>query len=151
MTKEGFLAAAIPAARTISARSGLPAGITVAQAALESAWGDSRLALDAHNYFGIKARPGRETIALPTHEFAAGEQVATVARFTRYPSLLECFRDRDEMILTLSVYADARAAAADPVAFIRALAKHWATDPRYADKVLDLYHGYRFDLIDQKK
>ena len=36
------------------------AGIAVAQAALESAWGNSRLARDANNYFGIKARNGED-------------------------------------------------------------------------------------------
>ena len=127
-----------------------PATTLVQDTVYSANGGDSRLAQEAHNYFGIKARTGRDTIALRTHEFVGGKEVTTVAHFARYPSLLECFRDRDEMIMTLPVYADARAVAGDPEAFIRALGRHWATDPRYAEKVLDLYHAYRFDLIDQK-
>jgi flagellum-specific peptidoglycan hydrolase FlgJ len=38
MTREEFLAKAIDAARVSSKSSGLPVGITVAQAALESSW-----------------------------------------------------------------------------------------------------------------
>ena len=33
---------------------GIPASITLAQAALESAWGESELAKKSNNFFGIK-------------------------------------------------------------------------------------------------
>ena len=148
MTKVEFIAAATAAARASSADSGFPAGVTVAQAALESAFGRSQLSRQAHNYFGIKAHGGLPSVEFPAHEFEGGRLVRVAARFARYESMEACFADRDRLITRLSVYADARAVAGDPEAFIRALARHWATDPKYADKVLAIYRANRFDIID---
>lgn len=138
MTKDEFIAAARAAAQASSARSGFPAEIAVSQAALESAWGSSKLACLAHNYFGIKAHGGHPWIALPTCEYVDGKCRRVMARFARYESMEACFADRDRLIATLDCYAESRACAADPEAFARALAKHWATDPRYAEKLLNL-------------
>ena len=38
-------------------RTGVPASITMAQAVLESAYGNSELAVNANNHFGIKTKP----------------------------------------------------------------------------------------------
>jgi flagellum-specific peptidoglycan hydrolase FlgJ len=140
MDKQEFLAAATRAALASSRASGFPPGITVAQAALESNWGQSRLSCDAHNYFGIKAHGHHERVAYPTFEFIRGRQVRLGAEFARYSSMEECFADRDRLIASMACYADARACSADPAAFARALARHWATDPHYADKLLRVYH-----------
>jgi len=69
MTRAEFLEQAIAAARVSSKSSGLPAGITVAQAALESAWGGSELSRRANNYFGIKAHGRHASVEMPTAEF----------------------------------------------------------------------------------
>jgi flagellum-specific peptidoglycan hydrolase FlgJ len=148
MLRDKFLSSAIVAARAASAVSGFPAGITVAQAALESNWGASQLARDAQNYFGIKAHGGRPFIELPTTEFVAGKALHLTARFTRYVSMEECFTDRDAIIARVSVYAEARAAAGDPEAFARVLAKHWATDPEYAEKLLHTYRAENLAALD---
>ncbi len=151
MTKEEFIAAAIPAALESTRNSGLPAGITVAQAALESAWGQSQLSREANNYFGIKAHGEHEYIELPTTEVVKGVSVRTVARFAKYTSVTECFSDRDRLILTLACYADARNNASDPEAFVCGLAKHWATDPHYADKVLSVYQANKLSELDKQR
>src|SRR5512144_3010959 len=111
MTKSAFLALATAAALRSSRTSGLPPGVTVAQAALESRWGASQLARAAHNYFGIKARGGLPSIALPTLEYRTGRPFRTEARFARYDSMDACFADRDRIILTAACYAHARACA----------------------------------------
>src|SRR5512146_1104416 len=149
MTKRDFLEAAVAAARESSRASGLPAGVTVAQAVLESAWGASRLSREANNYFGIKAHGGSEYIELPTTEVTHGVVVRTAARFAKYSSMAECFADRDRLILSLGCYEDARSRAADPEAFVRALAKHWATDPSYSEKVLSIYRTNRLGELHQ--
>jgi flagellar protein FlgJ len=150
MTKNEFLAVAIPAARAASLASGFPAGITVAQAALESDWGRSRLAIEAHNYFGIKAHGAHPWVEFTTTEVAAAPYT-TRARFARYASMAECFADRDALLLRARCYAEARAAMGDPVAFTRALATRWATDPRYAEKVLTIYRAHGLDDLDRKQ
>ncbi|HSE49746.1 MAG TPA: glucosaminidase domain-containing protein [Terriglobales bacterium] len=149
MTSEEFLRQAAEAARASSAASGFPPGVTVAQAALESAWGRSRLATEANNYFGIKVHGGMPSIALPTVEIVAAAPVRVVARFARYASMADCFHDRDAILARVPLYAEARAASADPEAFTRALAKRWATDPQYADKVLAIYRTHRLDALDR--
>jgi flagellar protein FlgJ len=148
MTREEFIAAATAAARAASALSGYPAGVAVAQAALESAWGQSRLSTEAHNYFGIKALRGYSPVALPTREFKDGVFVQTVERFARFASMEECFRERDALIARVAAYAAARDNAHDPEAFLRGL-RPWATDPRYVEKLLALYRGNGFDQFDQ--
>ena len=148
MTQDEFIAAATAAARASSATSGFPPGVTVAQAALESGWGNSQLARMANNYFGIKARPGHEAIDLPTVEYVDGAPVRSTAKFAKFVSMAECFAARDQMIASLPAYAEARAAAQDPEAFVCALARHWATDPGYAEKVLYIYRAHRLDKLD---
>ena len=150
MTRQEFIRLAAEAALACSRVSGFPAGITVAQAALESAWGNSRLSRDAHNYFGIKAHGNGPFTELPTTEVREGKSIRCTARFARYDSMQTCFADRDHLIATLACYADVRAQAGDPEAFLQALAAHWATDPRYAEKVLSIYKANHFDRLDQR-
>jgi flagellum-specific peptidoglycan hydrolase FlgJ len=148
MTKPEFLAAATRAALACSRTSRFPPGITVAQAALESNWGQSRLSRDAHNYFGIKAHGDHARVAYPTLEHVNGRDLRVNAEFARYDSIEECFADRDRLIATTQCYAGARACGGDPEAFARALAAHWATDPQYADKLLGVYRANRLDALD---
>lgn len=150
MTKQEFLSAAIEAARQSSRSSGLPAGITVAQAALESAWGQSGLSREHNNYFGIKAHKGYDSVRMNTTEVTNGVAARTAARFAKYNSMQECFADRDRLVLTLPCYSEAKRCAADSEAFARALAKHWATDPDYADKLLRTWRANKLDQLDKK-
>lgn len=148
MNNQEFLKVAIAAAVEASLAGGLPAGITVAQAILESNWGKSRLARDANNFFGIKAHGDHDRVAYPTFECVNGRTVRVQAEFARYVSMAECFADRDRLILSAACYAGARAAANDPELFARALARHWATDPRYAEKLLAIYRENRLNELD---
>jgi flagellum-specific peptidoglycan hydrolase FlgJ len=145
----GFLAAATKAALAAAQTSRLLPGITVAQAALESAWGTSRLALEANNYFGIKAHSPHAWIELPTTEVRNGTAVRTPARFAVYGSMEECFADRDRLILTGTRYRAARECADRAEEFVRALAILWATDPSYAEKILRVYHGNGLSALDR--
>ena len=54
------------------------------------------------------------------------------------------------MIVSLPVYHEARVAAGDPEAFSHALARHWATDPAYAEKLLTVYRVHGLDALDKK-
>ena len=148
MIKEEFLQLATDAARTSSQTSGLPAGITLAQAILESAWGQSELSRRANNYFGIKAHGKHPSVEFPTTEVRDGKLIRITAKFAAYDRIAQCFACRDRLISGGAVYAEARASAQDPERFARALAKHWATDPRYADKLLRIYHENKLERLD---
>src|SRR3954467_13862378 len=143
MTKEQFMSMATTAATT----GKYPAGITVAQAALESGWGSSQLSVKANNYFGIKAHGDAESVELPTTEVVHGKVVKVSARFAAYPNIAACFADRDRIITQLACYQDARTNAADPELFTRCLARHWATDSQYAEKMLKIYRDNKLDQI----
>jgi flagellum-specific peptidoglycan hydrolase FlgJ len=149
MTREEFVAQATEAARASSAGSRLPAGITVAQAALESRWGESELSRRANNYFGIKAHGKHASVEIPTTEVVKGIARKVSARFAAYRDMKECVACRDRLILGGAVYAEARSHVNDPEQFARALAKHWATDPHYAEKLLRVYRENKFDRLDE--
>jgi flagellar protein FlgJ len=114
----------------------MPVLVTVAQAALESDWGLSKLSQEANNYFGIKAHGIHQRIQMCTHECEAGNSVEVKAEFAKYLSMLDCFQCRDGILLRAAVYAGAREKRGDEAAFIAEIAKHWATDPKYAEKLL---------------
>jgi flagellum-specific peptidoglycan hydrolase FlgJ len=135
MTKHEFVQQAHAAALRSSDRSGMPAMVTVAQAALESNWGQSKLSQEANNYFGIKAHGTHERIQMSTEECEHGARITVEAEFAKYPSLLDCIRCRDGILLRSACYASARQARGDEAEFIREIAKHWATDPKYAEKL----------------
>ncbi|MGD0973626.1 MAG: glucosaminidase domain-containing protein [Candidatus Korobacteraceae bacterium] len=149
MTRSEFLRQAMAAAKAASAKSGFPAGITVAQAALESAWGQSRLSREANNYFGIKAYGKRDRVAMPTHEVENGTVKAVTAEFAKFESMAECFAARDKLIATSSLFAEARACPANAEEFARAIAKHWATDPGYAEKIMAIYGRFKLHSLDE--
>jgi len=105
MTKQEFLEQAHTAALQSSEKSGMPPMVTIAQAALESNWGQSKLSEQANNYFGIKAHAGHSSIVMTTTECEKGAQVVIKAEFAKYLSTLDCFRCRDEIIARGAVYA----------------------------------------------
>lgn len=145
--KRDALQAAIDAAATASTQHpGTPpalAPVTVAQFLLESNWGKAGMG-DAHNYFGIKARPGEPSVAESTTEVVRGQPVRVQATFRAYDSMAACFADHASLICDRArpdgtkVYAAALAHPDDPGAFARALTGVYATDPQYGDKLIDI-------------
>jgi len=69
-------------------------------------------------------------------ECAKGREVTIAAGFEKFATIEECFRRRDAILRHGAVYAEARACVADEERFVRAMARHWATDPEYAEKLL---------------
>lgn len=118
--------------------------MAAAEAALESNWGNSELARDAANLFGMKqhAHFVYGTMNLPTREFENGEWISTVAHWVKYPDWASCFADR---LATLQRLANAfphyKAAleAPDAETYITEVSKTWSTDPNRAQKVLSIY------------
>ncbi len=150
MTRDQFMEQAKIAAARSSQKSGFPAGITVSQAALESNWGQSQLSRAANNYFGIKAHGNHPAMDFRTRECGSSGEVRITAKFAVYLHLDECFQCRDRQIANGSAYSAARLAKQDPEEFARELGKHWATDPKYAEKLLAIYRENGFDALDAK-
>lgn len=114
------------------------------EAALESSYGRSLLALQDLNLFGMKQHrhPVFGTHNLPTREFEQGKWLATTAAWVTYPDLKACFTDRMSTLERLApVYPHYAAAldAKDAIAYVTEVSKTWSTDPKRADKVLEIY------------
>ena len=62
-------------------RYGVPAAVTIAQAIEESDWGQSPLASQDHNLFGMKGTGPAGSDLLPTQEFENGQWVTTAPPF----------------------------------------------------------------------
>lgn len=74
--------------------------VLLAQAIVESNNGNSRLAIQGNNHFGIKAIGGwkGDTITFPTKEYLSGRWVTVQAAFRKYPTVTDSFRDRNAFL-----------------------------------------------------
>ena len=118
----------------------VPAEISAAQCILESAW---LQVAPRFNCFGIKSRPDANCQYCLTKEYLNGEWKTQKLAFATYPSLAACFAAHARL-LQCGVYAPAWQryhANHDLDAYIRGVAEHYATDPGYAAKILQLAHG----------
>lgn len=126
----------------------------VCEAALESNWGNSELAIKASNLFGQKQSHSYGAITypvleLPTHEWDAGQMVATVAKWPIFPNWQTSFSERMVLLIRLAPayihYANALKAV-DGESFVREVSQTWSTDPNRADKVLEIYNSHKSEL-----
>lgn len=121
------------------------------ETALESAWGQSKLAKLGANLFGTKqhSHPEYQTLNLPTKEFLDGKWTVIRATWVLYPSEMESFKDRMYTLRRLSPayphYA-AALAAKDGTTFVDQVSISWSTDPLRAKKVLEIYHAHGYLL-----
>ena len=130
-------------------RVGVPASITIAQAALESAWGESGLARVGNNLFGIKAdsRWRGETLTLNTREFIKGQWIVVPAKWRKYGSWQASIEDHAAFLKGNPRYQPCFLCQTTE-AFARALLKAgYATDPSYADKLAGLIGQYKLDEL----
>jgi flagellum-specific peptidoglycan hydrolase FlgJ len=116
------------------------------EAALESRYGTSLLAVQDCNLFGMKqhVHPIYRTHNLPTREFECGKWIATTAAWVLYPDWASCFADRMSTLKRLaSVYGHYAGALAAPDAatYIAEVSQTWSTDPERGKKVLEIWQA----------
>ncbi len=137
-----------PAATEVSRQSGVPASIILAQAALETGWGEASIG-DARNLFGIKGTGPAGTISVPTQEYINGRMVTVNDNFRKYNSWMESMLDHSRL-LQGSRYAAAMRNRNDPDQFARELQRAgYATDPDYASKLVSIMRAndfYRYNV-----
>jgi len=145
MTRDEFLQKAKQAAMNVGLKW---PGYVAAECALESRYGQSKLALEANNLLGMKAHkntPLEQTLELPTKEYVDGQWKSAVARWMRYSDWEACLRDRQATLLALAAKYPHYAAAldaADGETFVREVSASWSTDPHRADVVLEVYRQH---------
>lgn len=125
-------------------RTGVPASITLAQGLLESRYGQSDLAVKGKNHFGIKCHNDWRGRKMYLDDDRNGEC------FRVYSNVEASFRDHSDFLRSRDRYKDLfELKKTDYKGWARGLKKAgYATDPRYADKLIDLieeYELYRYD------
>ena len=137
MQKDAFLSIAVGPACASQKATGVPASVTLAQAIIESGWGDSHMG-DAWNFVGIKAKSGEPFSVVRTREVVGGNNVFIKAKFRRFASMEECFREHGRFLRDNPRYAPAFETT-DPESFARAIhAAGYATDPHYSDALIGI-------------
>jgi flagellum-specific peptidoglycan hydrolase FlgJ len=129
-------------------RYGIPAAVTIAQAIDESGWGQSRLATQDNNLFGIKGTGPAGSVSLPSQEYLNGQWVTMTAPFRVYNNVAESIDDHSLLLATGSSYKQAMADRKSPDAFANDLTGVYATDPSYGAnliRIMRLYNLYRYD------
>jgi flagellum-specific peptidoglycan hydrolase FlgJ len=121
-------------------RSGVPASITLAQAILESGYGNSILALYANNHFGIKCKPDWK-----------GETYSLGAScYKKYNNAIESYEDHSNHIKSRSWYSSLfNLKITDYKAWAHGLKKAgYAQDPYYAYRLIQIIDNYKFNKLD---
>ena len=138
LTPNEFVEFIAPYAQASEQETGIPASITIAQAALETGWGRSARRAQ-NNLFGIKGSGNAGSARLWTREYVRGRWVRVRASFAAYTSFRESVIAHGRLISERPTYARAMEVVNDPRAFARALQRAgYATDPGYASKLLSI-------------
>jgi len=147
-SRQAFINAVAPGAIASQRAYGVPAAVTIAQAIEESNWGQSLLASQDHNLFGMKGTGPAGSEALPTQEYENGQWITTTAPFRVYHNFAESIDDHGRLLADSGYYRQAMAVRRAPNAFASALTGVYATDPSYGAKLIGLmrqYNLYRYD------
>jgi hypothetical protein len=148
-----FLRAIAPAALRAGRDHGIPPSITMAQAALESGWGRSRLARLHHNLFGVKATGRQRAVSFPTREQTAHGIRIVRQGFRVFESDAASLAHHAHLLSGDPRYAAAQTATDWP-SYLGAIAPVYATDKAYARRIgtiIRRHHLDRWDAVVQSR
>ena len=138
-----FVSALIAPAQKVQQTLGVPFEVVIAQAALETGWGQKIIkgqdGTSSNNLFNIKAdsRWSGDKVTKETLEFEQGAMVKKSEPFRMYQSLTDSVNDYINFLSTSERYQDALQDSGNVEHFLQGLQKAgYATDPQYADKIL---------------
>lgn len=127
-------------------RTGIPASIKLAQAMLESDNGNSRLAREANNHFGIKCHKSWTGKVIYHDDDHKGEC------FRKYNSPEDSYRDHSDFLLGSSRYSGLfELASYDYKGWARELKRSgYATNPRYDDLLIRIIEENNLHKYDER-
>ncbi|MDR0298031.1 MAG: LysM peptidoglycan-binding domain-containing protein [Streptococcaceae bacterium] len=137
-----FAQSAVPVANEY----GLYPSVMIAQAIIESGSGQSQLASEYNNYFGVKYTSG-VGVDLPTTEYINGTAETVVQKFQVYDSMAESF-DAHAALLATYYPGTLRANTGSYQDATAALQGHYATDPNYAAALNNVIATYDLTAYD---
>jgi LysM repeat protein len=133
-------------------RTGIPASITLAQGLLETGFGQSELAVNANNHFGIKCKSDWTGEKVYHDDDAKGEC------FRKYNTAIESYRDHSDFLRNRPHYAPLfKLDITDYEGWAKGLkAAGYATNPQYPQRLIKLIeennlHQYTLLALKQKK
>lgn len=153
MTKDEFLNIIKDLAIKNMMNTGILASLTVAQAALESGWGLSGLTTKGNALFGIKANSAwrGKIYNGQTVEYYDGVNATNItAAFRAYDSWEDSIDDHSELLTGLQRYRAVVGEADYKTACKAVHAAGYATDPVYADKLINLIESYKLYEYDKE-
>lgn len=155
MNPNSFIAKIAPYAVADMQDSRIPASLTIAQAILESAWGESGLTRNGNNLFGIKGVGTAGSGAYKTQEYINGQWVTIDAQFRHYNNWEESIADHSELLLNGTRDKPDRyfgVVGADYKKGAYALREGgYATDPNYPQLLIHLIEQYNLYKYDDQK
>jgi flagellar protein FlgJ len=138
-----FVTALIAPAKQVEEQLGIPFKVVIAQAALETGWGQKIIKTpigdSSNNLFNIKAdsRWQGDKVTKETLEFEQGTLIKKRAPFRTYSSFAESAKDYINFLSSGDRYQDALKNTSNVEQFLHGLQKAgYATDPNYANKIL---------------
>ncbi|MCK8043360.1 flagellar assembly peptidoglycan hydrolase FlgJ [Shewanella sp. 1CM18E] len=154
-SQQEFVSRLYPHAEKAAKDLGTTPEVLIAQSALETGWGQKMVkgqqGQQSNNLFNIKAdsRWQGEHASVNTLEYEQGIAVKQRANFRVYEDIGQSFNDFVDFVGNGERYQEALKQAANPQAFIRSLQEAgYATDPKYADKVIQVMQTITRDFKD---
>ncbi|MDT6521058.1 glycoside hydrolase family 73 protein [Enterococcus faecium] len=150
-----FIERLVPHAQELQDGYGVLPSIILGQAILESNWGKSTLASKYNNLFGIKAYGDQKKVSLETKEFVNEEWITIQGDFKVYDSWEQSMDDHTQLfvqgvdwnpalyekVITATNYQEAAQALQD---------SGYATDPGYAQKIIQVIETYQLNQYDRR-
>ncbi|MCF8612742.1 glycoside hydrolase family 73 protein [Enterococcus faecium] len=150
-----FIERLVPHAQELQDGYGVLPSIILGQAILESNWGKSTLASKYNNPFGIKAYGDQKKVSLETKEFVNEEWITIQGDFKVYDSWEQSMDDHTQLfvqgvdwnpalyekVITATNYQEAAQALQDA---------GYATDPGYAQKIIQVIETYQLNQYDRR-
>ena len=154
--QQAFIQQVGPMAQEVAGANDLYASVMIAQAILESGWGQSTLTTLANNMFGIKGSYNGQFVEMQTMEDDGnGNLYPIIAKFRKYPSLKESFQDNAHVLRTTSfspgVFFYHGAWKSNTNSYRDAtqwLQGRYATDTSYASKLNNLIETHNLTQYD---
>ncbi|HHD7667386.1 TPA: glycoside hydrolase family 73 protein [Enterococcus faecium] len=150
-----FIERLVPHAQELQDGYGVLPSIILGQAILESNWGKSTLASKYNNLFGIKAYGYQKKVSLETKEFVNEEWITIQGDFKVYDSWEQSMDDHTQLfvqgvdwnpalyekVITATNYQEAAQALQEA---------GYATDPGYAQKIIQVIETYQLNQYDRR-
>ena len=156
LSQAQFIAQIAQYARPIAESNDLYTSVMMAQAIVESNWGQSALAqAPNYNLFGIKGSYNGQTVYMNTQEYLNNQWVTKKEPFKRYPSYRESFLDNAATLKGVSfspgTYYYAGAFKSNTTSYRDAtawLTGRYATAPHYAQALNQIIETYQLTQYD---